>query len=113
MALDICHVLTGGSETLVLDGAYHGHTQSLISLSTYKMKQQLNSVSPRIKPSPNVWVVCVAVVHGVWLHVQSFCSVMSPIHTEASIEVKMLVLSMLKMLVKKLQAFLKQEKRYA
>ncbi len=63
LALDICQMVTGGTETLVLDGAYHGHTQSLLSLSSYKMKQQLSTSSGRIKPSPNVWVVCIYVEH--------------------------------------------------
>ena len=55
LALSICEVVTGGTEVLVLDGAYHGHTRPLLGLSSYKIRQQ---VEPVIKPNCNSWLVC-------------------------------------------------------
>ena len=57
LALEICQVLTKGSEILVLDGAYHGHTKSLLSLSSYKIRQQADSSRSVLKLHPNAWVV--------------------------------------------------------
>ena len=36
LALRIAHNHTGSKETIVLDGAYHGHLISLIEISPYK-----------------------------------------------------------------------------
>lgn len=60
LALEICNVITSGSEILVLEGAYHGHTQSLLSLSSYKIKQQRDAT--RIKPNPHAWFVSVVLL---------------------------------------------------
>ena len=57
MALSICETVSDGSEILVLDGAYHGHTKPLMGLSTYKIRQQVVGTDPVIKPNPNGWVV--------------------------------------------------------
>ena len=57
LALEICRVLTKGSEILVLDGAYHGHTKSLLSLSSYKVRQQADPSSSVLKLHPNAWMV--------------------------------------------------------
>ncbi len=40
LALRIAHTVTGGAGTLVLDWAYHGHTQALIDVSPYKYKRK-------------------------------------------------------------------------
>ena len=62
LAVEICRVVTSGKEVLVVDGAYHGHTTSLLGLSTYKMGQQ-KTPQGRIKPNPNAWVVSVKEQH--------------------------------------------------
>ena len=54
LALRICEHVTGGTEVLVLDGAYHGHTQPLMGLSSYKARQQR---SPVITRNTKAWVV--------------------------------------------------------
>lgn len=57
LALEICRAVTGGSEILVLDGAYHGVTPPLMALSTYKLKQQAGGSTIRVRLDPHAWVV--------------------------------------------------------
>ena len=40
LALRIANTFTGGTEVVVIDNAYHGHTNSLIDLSPYKFKNK-------------------------------------------------------------------------
>ena len=59
LALQIAEEVTGHSEVVVLDGAYHGHTKPLMGLSTYKSRQQKEGESG-IGPNPHAWIVSVS-----------------------------------------------------
>ena len=56
LALQIAEEVTGHSEVVVLDGAYHGHTKPLMGLSTYKSRQQKEGESG-IGSNPHAWIV--------------------------------------------------------
>ena len=56
LALQIAKEVTGHSEVVVLDGAYHGHTKPLMGLSTYKSRQQKEGESG-IGSNPHAWIV--------------------------------------------------------
>jgi ethanolamine-phosphate phospho-lyase len=57
LALMIAEAVTGHSEVIVIDGAYHGHTKPLVGLSSYKMKQEKEGQA-RISPNPHAWISC-------------------------------------------------------
>ena len=59
LALQIAEEVTGHSEVVVLDGAYHGHTKPLMGLSTYKSRQQKEGESG-IGSNPHAWIVSVS-----------------------------------------------------
>jgi ethanolamine-phosphate phospho-lyase len=49
----IAETVTGHSEIIVIDGAYHGHSKPLMGLSSYKMKEKDDS---GISPNPHAWI---------------------------------------------------------
>lgn len=58
LALQIAEEVTGHSEVVVNEGAYHGHTKPLIGLSTYKIQQGHSGGrgGSAIQPNPHAWV---------------------------------------------------------
>ena len=56
LALQIAEEVTGNSEILVLDGAYHGHSKPLMGLSSYKLRQQKEGESG-IGANTHAWIV--------------------------------------------------------
>ncbi len=58
LALRMARAATGGSDFLTLEGAYHGHTSSLIDVSPYKFDRKGGSGAPahvRKVPMPDVY----------------------------------------------------------
>ncbi|MDZ7393838.1 MAG: aminotransferase class III-fold pyridoxal phosphate-dependent enzyme [candidate division KSB1 bacterium] len=56
LALRLARAVTGGKETIVLDGAYHGNTTSLIEISPYKFNGPGGQGAPahvRVVPTPD------------------------------------------------------------
>ncbi len=56
LALHIAECVTGHTEVISLEGAYHGHSKHLIGLSTYKLQQQKEKDSS-LRVNPRAWVV--------------------------------------------------------
>jgi len=65
LALRLARTYTGSKNTIVVDGAYHGHTLSVLEVSPYKyedtkefdLNTQGNGVGPYKTPGSHIWKV--------------------------------------------------------